>query len=182
MHQKWSQVRNPKFSWGGMPPDPPSRRARSALYSRTGTLLFKILDPPLCSGLMRILYYMLILAISTHYCTTFQKQSHSLWSPQKNFVVDHTDTPRSWMLIQLQILWLCYSGFDLFRKIGYSGANGTPLMLVCSRVTFSTNTAVVWFQIQSWQNSIGGKNGFKLPYHEMYIFSLRKIYSCVALR
>ena len=117
---------------GGMPPDPPSRRARSALYSRTGTLLFKILDPPLCSGLMRILYYMLILAISTHYCTTFQKQSHSLWSPQKNFVVDHTDTPRSWMLIQLQILWLCYSGFDLFRKIGYSGANGTPLMLVCS--------------------------------------------------
>ena len=62
---EWSQVRNPKFSWGGMPPDPPSRRARSALYSRTGTLLFKILDPPLCSGLMRILYYMLILVIST---------------------------------------------------------------------------------------------------------------------
>ena len=49
IHQKRSQkVRNPKFSWGGggaMPPDPLADAY--ARFSRTGTPLFKILDPPL---------------------------------------------------------------------------------------------------------------------------------------
>ena len=47
IHQKRSQkVRNPKFSWGSMPPDPPAC-ILCALKSHTGTLRFKILDPPL---------------------------------------------------------------------------------------------------------------------------------------
>ena len=46
IHQKRSQIRNPKFSWGACP-HIPLAGALCALKSHTGTPFFKILDPPL---------------------------------------------------------------------------------------------------------------------------------------